>query len=112
MIWPLALALLDDAAPSARSYACPPVNQGRRLRTVTIFDGPVANNAALAPDTTRSVHGGYAQRWTIEGIYGAGRRITLRREYNDRSPLFVSVRQPVRECRARRNGVQLTAQCS
>ena len=88
-------ATVVQAAPTA----CPARSGDARLAQVTVYDGPLADNASLAPDTTRTARGVTVQQWRVDYVYRAGRRINLSCAYDSKPPAVVPVAAPAKLCR-------------
>lgn len=98
----LLLAAAATGAPGAGTgVACPSTHRGAALVSFALFDGPIADNAILAPESSRTRGGVTVQRWPVAGVYAAGRRLNLRCDYRRGTSLVVPVRRPVRACTAR-----------
>lgn len=70
----LGLALFG--APALAAVQCAPSLSGHPLRTSgggTLFDGPVHDNASLAPDGTQQLRGTWVNTWRL----GQGQQVTL-----------------------------------
>jgi hypothetical protein len=93
----IAMLMLSTAA----AVTCPSPRDAAPLVGFALFDGPVADNAILAPDTSRRSHGVLVQTWRVDGVYRAGRSLTLRCDYPRRLPLFVPVTRRMTTCQAR-----------
>ena len=94
----IAWLLIAASAPAA---ICPPIRQGRPLQAVTLYDGPVSDNAILAPDSSRTTGGVLAQQWTVADIYRQGRALTVRCRYRGAGEVEAKPPGPVAVCRAR-----------
>lgn len=86
---------------TAAAVTCLSLRDAAPLVGFALFDGPVADNAILAPDTSRRSHGVLMQTWRVDGVYRAGRSLTLRCDYPRRPPLFVPVARRMTMCQAR-----------
>ncbi len=94
------------AMAAAVTATCPAQQRGAPLQNVEIYDGPIADNAVLAPDATRRLSRTTVQVWRVEGVYRAGRSLNVRCGYAADRSVLVTVTRPVRECRlSRRAGV-------
>lgn len=96
---------------SAAAAACPSAQAGTSLSGFALFDGPVTDNAVLAPDTSRRRNGKLVQTWRVDGVYRAGRSLTLRCDYPRRPPLFVPVTRRMTTCRATWHAARPSLSC-
>ena len=94
----IAWLMMAAGAPAA---VCPPVRQGRPLQAVTLYDGPVAENAALAPDRSHKAAGALVQDWTVAEVYRQGRSLIVRCRYRGNAEVEVRPPGSVAGCRAR-----------
>lgn len=83
------------------SYAavqCPPVSGGQPLRQSgggTLYEGPVQDNAALAPSNTRQGPGGWVNTWRFVSVPD----VTLVCRYGGSQPsLALPLTREVRSC--------------
>jgi hypothetical protein len=104
----LAVTLATPAFAAGARYACPATKSGQPLVSHDVFDGPVADEAALAPDSGSQTNG----VWTFEGTYEDGRFITLRCNYADGAATDITMKQKVKACMARTMGKTLSVTCN
>lgn len=72
-LWIAGAVLLASTAVSAQSFKCP-ARQGKNpLAGVSIFDGPPAEKADLAPDQTKGSGDRLYASWDIGYLFGLGR---------------------------------------
>lgn len=82
----------------AAETACP-VQAGKMLVQSQVYDGPVADNAVLAPDSSTGTARKGKNRFDVTGVYTAGRIVVLGCHYNgDAKPVFVEIRTKVKTC--------------
>lgn len=107
----LAAIALAATGAIAAGQACPATRDGRPLSTAQVLDGPVADNAILAPDTGWTRAGVDVATWQVAYVYEAGRQVTLDCRYDGvAEPVVVRIETPVMTCRysgSRRHGVAL-----
>ena len=97
---------------AAVAAACPAQQRGAPLQGVDIYDGPIADNAVLAPDATRRLNRTTVQVWRVEGVYRAGRSLNVQCGYAAGGSVLIPVTRPVRECRLTRRGGVRTFRCA
>lgn len=94
---PAALPTVAVAAAKPRP-ACPTFRQVAQgpvpLAHVDIYDGPVADNATLAPDTSDTVGGKLVSRWS----FAADRKITVYCAYGAKGPYLTKVLTKATNC--------------
>jgi hypothetical protein len=88
------------AAAQAAVLACPGTYRGSALDSVTLFDGPLADNAVLAPERSRQGRDGLTQDWDVAGVHRAGRTLHLRCSYRGGATVSRASAAPLRACRA------------
>jgi hypothetical protein len=93
------IELLALALAAAAPTGCPAADGGVRLTDATVYDGPIADNAILAPERERRVRGGTVNEWPVRYVYQAGREVVLECRYAQRPPVVVRVARPVGTCR-------------
>jgi hypothetical protein len=93
------LLLALAAAAVQLPTACPAANGGVRLTGGQVIDGPVAQNAILAPDGVRRVGRAEVSSWDVAYVYAAGRQVHLLCEYAKRPPVIVKISRAVKTCR-------------
>ena len=93
------LGLVMLGAPAFAAVQCPESLGGHSLRTSgggTLFDGPIADNASLAPDNTQQVRGTWVNTWRL----GRSQTVTLLCRYQGTQQVQTQVLpQEVRVCR-------------
>lgn len=100
------------ALAAAAAATCPAHRGSAPLRSVDLYDGPITDNALLAPDTTRRLNRTTVQVWRVDGVYSARRSLHIRCGYAIGGSVVVPVTKPVRECRlSARAGVR-TFRCA
>ena len=89
---------LSSAGISYAAVQCPPVSGGQPLRQSgggTLYEGPVRDNAALAPMNTRQGSGGWVNTWRFTGVPD----VTLVCRYGGSQPsLALSLTREIRSC--------------
>lgn len=108
----LPVALMAGGARAPAPFACPVSNGGAPLSDGAVYDGPIAENALLAPDSERRVRGGTVNTWPVAYIYQAGRQVNLSCSYPNRPPVIVPVTRPVKACRYTARGARQRLSCS
>jgi hypothetical protein len=98
-------ALAAPAAPA--KYSCAPAKDGKKLQSLEVFDGPVADNASLVPDDSNQNNG----TWTFDGTYEDGRFITLRCKYAGGAVVDIEMKDKVKSCRSKTAGKVLSVSC-
>ncbi len=89
----LAVTLTPTAASSS-DVRCPDTQAGTALTTVTLFDGPASEKAALVPDTSQKTADGTRSRWSVAYIFQAGRRLYVECQYGPKSAPITLVPEP------------------
>lgn len=93
------LGLVLFGAPALAAVQCAPSLSGHPLRTSgggTLFDGPVRDNASLAPDSTQQVRGTWVNTWRL----GPSQQVTLLCRYQGTNEVAAHVLPSnVRSCR-------------
>lgn len=84
-------ATLTPAAALSSEVRCPDRQAGTALTTVTLFDGPASEKAALVPDTSQKTAEGIRSRWSVAYIFQAGRRLYVECQYGPKGPLITLV---------------------
>lgn len=74
-------ALLAPAACAEGDASCPPAQEGIRLKTVALFDGPPEELADLVPDRFHDAGGTAQSEWDVRYIFHAGRHLYVRCGY-------------------------------
>ena len=87
--WP-AMALADEAH-------CPAENAGSKLQMVTVFDGPLSENASLVPDSIKTVQGATRSEWSVAYIFTDGRPLFVSCGYGKAKPVVIKPPQ-VKTC--------------
>lgn len=98
-------------AAVAAAATCPSMHKGARLTAIDLFDGPLADQAILAPDTTRRTKRGLIQTWQVGKVYRDGRALNLRCQYATGRAMSVPLPEPVSTCRMTWNGRPLNFTC-
>ena len=95
-------AILSAMAANATVQAatmCPAIAGGHPLRALgggTLYEGPVKDNASLAPDESRAVRGGFVNTWKFD----AAPNVTLVCQYEGASPaVSIVLPKEIRSCR-------------
>jgi hypothetical protein len=88
------------AAAHAVALACPTAHRGAVLDNVTLFDGPLTDNAILAPERSRQGRAALTQEWDVSGVHRAGRTLHLRCRYRGGATVARASAAPLRACRA------------
>lgn len=93
------LGLAMCGAPAFAAVQCAPSLSGHPLRASgggTLFDGPIRDNASLAPDGTQQVRGTWVNTWRL----GQGQQVTLVCRYQATEEVAAHVLPAnVRSCR-------------
>lgn len=100
MIQTLILAVTAAGAFTPNA-TCPARHNGTPLASFQIYDGPLADNAVLAPDTTRESRGVVTEEWGVTTVYTSGRHLNLRCSYGKHGDVIVALPRPVKQCNAR-----------
>ena len=79
--WP-AMALADEAR-------CPAENAGSKLQMVTVFDGPLSENASLVPDSIKTVRAATRSEWSVAYIFKDGRPLFVSCGYGKAKPVVL-----------------------
>jgi hypothetical protein len=87
-------ASLSLAPPPGRAAEVCPARAGQAVRFVDIFDGAPEELATLVPDKARKFSG----YWRLGYVYDAGRFVTVRCKYADRTVTDVKLPSKVRQC--------------
>jgi hypothetical protein len=94
----LALAL-PATASCAGETACPQVQAGARLVTVTLFDGPPSEHADLMPDSYRKTRDGGRSEWDVAYVFKAGRQLYVECKYGDKvAPVVIEPATSTTHC--------------
>lgn len=64
------------------------------VKTVEVFDGPVADMATLVPDESTNT-GAY---WTLDYVYAAGRTVNIRCGYADKTSVDINLAEKIQKC--------------
>ena len=108
----LPVALMAGTSRAPAPFACPASDGGAPLANGAVYDGPIAENAQLAPDAERRIRGGTVNTWPVAYIYQAGRQVYLSCTYPNRPPVTVAVTRPVKACRYTAQGTRQRLSCS
>jgi hypothetical protein len=94
----VAVWLLLPAAAAAEAR-CPASNGGAGLHTVTLFDGPLSDQADLAPDSVAKVAGGTRSAWQVAYVFEAGRQLFVECDYGRKGgKVVIKPERGVRRC--------------
>jgi hypothetical protein len=78
----LAALLLAPLPAQATPVQCPARQDGEKLSTVTLFDGPPGEDASLAPDSaTQDEAGNITSNWTLEYLFSIGQHLYIECDY-------------------------------
>ena len=93
------VAALTAAAQAQAGVQCPPTQGGHPLRALgggTLYEGPIANNAALAPSNTQ----GGGSNWVNTWRFVSPPDVTLVCRYSATpAPITIHLTPDVRGCR-------------
>lgn len=64
------------------------------VKTVEVFDGPVADMATLVPDESTNT-GAF---WTLDYVYTAGRTVNIRCGYTDKTSVDINLADKIQKC--------------
>jgi hypothetical protein len=90
----LCAVILTRGAQAADTAPCPP-RPATALKSVEVFDGAPEELASLMPDEADKNSGSFALGY----IYEAGRFVTIRCEYADKSTADVKLAAKVESCK-------------
>lgn len=94
------LFLIGLTAMAGSAFAKPeqqsicPVRPDTVVKTVEVFDGPVADMATLVPDDSTDT-GAY---WTLDYVYNAGRTVNVRCGYADKTSVDINLAEKIQKC--------------
>jgi hypothetical protein len=71
--WIAGTILLIAMAAPAQSFKCPAMQGKNALASISVFDGPPAEKADLAPDLTKGSGDHLYSSWDIGYLFGMGR---------------------------------------
>jgi hypothetical protein len=71
--WIAGTILLIATAAPAQSFKCPAMQGKNALASISVFDGPPAEKADLAPDLTKGSGDHLYSSWDIGYLFGLGR---------------------------------------
>lgn len=93
------LLMMSSASPAlAADTACPSI-AGKMLIQSEVYDGPVEENAVLAPDSSTGTASKGKNRFDVSGVYTAGRTVVLGCHYKgEAKPVFVEIKTKVKTC--------------
>ncbi len=93
------IILMAAASPAlAAETACPTI-PGKMLAQAEVYDGPMEDNAVLAPDTSTGTVSKGKNRFDVSGVYAAGRHVVLGCHYKGQAkPVFVEIKTKVKTC--------------
>jgi hypothetical protein len=106
-ILPIALAFACGIGHAAGAEVCAAKSQA--LRSVTVFDGPPAEQASLVPDQ----EGKSGSSWELGYVYDAGRTVWVRCQYADGTSADVQLSAKVGKCEykaVKKNEIKLSCQ--
>lgn len=81
-------------AQGTADNACP-AKTGTFVKSVDIFDGPVADMAILMADEAQETQG----FWNLGYVYEAGRTVNIRCKYADKSSADINLAKKINQCR-------------
>lgn len=96
------IATLIGFSPAlAQTNGCP-VRPGKILTAAEIYDGPVEDNAILAPDSSTGTAAKAVNRFDVGAIVAQGRKIVLSCHYKgEAKPVYIEIRTKVTTCEQR-----------
>lgn len=86
--------IAGDAFAKPKQMSICPDRPDTFVKTVQIFDGPVADMATLVPDETKEDQG----FWTLDYVYKAGRTVNVRCEYADKTSVDINLAEKIQKC--------------
>ncbi|WP_374438420.1 STY0301 family protein [Inhella sp.] len=89
----LAAPLLALADTTASVSVCP-IQPGKALRQVTVFDGPPEELASLVPEPDAQGR----DSWPLAYVYQAGRQVWVHCQYQGEARRVLQLPEPVRHC--------------
>lgn len=91
--------MLLPALAVAGEARCPKSHTGFRLKTATLYDGPMSEHADLMPDGVKQRKGSTRSEWNVAYIFKAGRRLFVECDYGPRAkPIVIKPNVHVRAC--------------
>lgn len=92
------MVLVGSASGRVASPRCPGSFQAAPLTTVSVFDGPLEEQADLVPSGGKRSKASSVSTWDVGYIYKAGRIVHLKCGYRTGVFIDVPVRGPVKRC--------------
>lgn len=86
--------MAGDASAEPKQKSICPERPDSFVKTVQVFDGPVADMATLVPDESTNT-GAY---WTLDYVYKAGRSVNIRCEYADKTSVDINLAEKIQKC--------------
>lgn len=68
---------------------CPPILEGSKLKSVTVYDGSPCEHADLKPDTYKETKSGGRSEWDVAYIYQAGRKLYVECQYHSNTTKII-----------------------
>ena len=87
----------------AEPIKCPPLSGNSVLSAVTVYDGPIEENASLVPDSDKKVGKRFTSVWQVAEIYDAGRQVHVLCKYGATANLPIKIGHKVQQCVFRSN---------
>lgn len=94
-----AILLMSVASPALATETACPARPGSILIQSEVYDGPVEDNAVLAPDSSTGTANKGKNRFDVAGVYAQGRHVVLGCHYKgEAKPVFVEIKTKVKTC--------------
>ena len=89
--------LAATSAAQAAPFSCP-IQPGKALEHVTVFDGPPKDMAAMRPEDGRELKGRLRQTWDVADIAKLGRQAHVECAYKGGAARVVQVPKTAKTC--------------
>jgi hypothetical protein len=93
------LLTMSAASPTFAAETGCPMGPGKILMQAEVYDGPVDDNAMLAPDSSSGTASKGKNRFDVGGVYAQGRHVVVGCHYKgEAKPVFVEIKTKVKTC--------------